>query len=143
MKNFRFIFVFLAFAGIASCSNDDDGNSNVPPDNDKILGTWKIQNQFFDGEEEPLTDCEKQTTVEFMANGTVKSTDYFADFDTEECVSEVSTQKWENRGNNVYRITEGEQVDDVTITFSNNNNTFTITAEDEDGTYSTSFIRVN
>src|SRR5690606_1596643 len=140
MKNLRFLFVFFVLAGMASCSNDDDGND--PITDDRIVGKWRLQQQFMDGEEWDLTECEKQTTVEFMANGNITSTDFFEDFDTEECVSEISAQKWENRGNNVYRITEGNISYDVTIMVSNNNNTLTISAEDDDGSYSMRFVRV-
>lgn len=142
MKNFKFIFVFLVFAGFVSCSSDDDGNQEVPPANDRIIGKWQIQQQLIDGEEFPISDCMRQSTVEFMANGNVTTTDFYEDVDTEGCVSEVSTEQWEYRGNNIYRISEGGQSYDVTIIFSNNNNTFTVSAEDEDGSYSSTYIRV-
>lgn len=136
----KFIFVFLVFAGLASCSNDDD--SNETPGTDRIVGKWKIQQFLLDGEQIPLTDCEKQSTIEFMTNGTARTIDFFDDPDTNQCVSETYTEQWVNRGNNVYRFTEGGFSYDVTIIFSNNNNSFTITAEDEFETYTATYIRV-
>lgn len=140
MKNLKIVLVVFIMAGMVSCSNDDEGNDPVTAD--PIVGKWKLQQQFMDSEEIELTDCEKQTTVEFMSNGNITSTDFYEDFETEECVSEITAQKWENRGNNVYRITEGNISQDVNMTLSNNNNTLTISAEDEEGSYSMRFIRV-
>lgn len=140
MKNLKILLVFFVLAGIASCSNDDDVNE--PMTADPIVGKWKLQQQFMDGEEFELNECEKQTTVEFMSNGNITSTDFYEDFETEECISEISAQKWENRGNNLYRITEGNISQDVTITLSNNNNTLTMSAEDDDGSYSLGFVRM-
>lgn len=140
MKNLKFIFVFLVFAGLTSCSSDDDANG--PAEIDRIVGKWRIQGLVLDGDPVPLSDCEKQTTVEFKANGDLINTEFYEDFDTEECVSDVYTEKWQNRGNNVYRITDGDTFEDATITFSNNNNTFTVTEENEDGSYSTTFVRI-
>ena len=140
MKNLKILLVFFVLAGIASCSNDDDGNEPITAD--PIVGKWKLQQQFMDGEEFELTECEKRTTVEFISNGNINSTDFSEDFETEECVSEISAQKWENRGNNVYRITEGNISYDVTIMVSNNSNTLTISSEDDDGSYSMRFVRV-
>lgn len=143
MKDFKFILIFLAFAGIASCSSDDDGSSNEPPANDPIVGTWKIQQQLIDGEEEPLSDCEKQSTVEFKTNETVTSTDYYDDPDTGECITDVYTEDWENRGNGIYRITdEDDESTDISIVFSGNNNTFTISEEYDEVTYSVTYVRV-
>lgn len=142
MKIVKFILVFLVFAGVASCSNDDDGNSNETPANDPIIGTWKIQQLVMNGEQIPIGECEAQTRVEFRANGTVRTTDVYEDFDTEECVTEVYTEQWQKLSNNVYRITDEVSSNDVTINFSNNNNTFTISAEDEDGSYSATYVRV-
>lgn len=140
MENLKLIFVFLAFAGLASCSSDDD--TNGPAQVDRIVGEWKIQSLSMDGEELELSDCELQTRIRFSANGDITVTDRYEDFDSEECLSEVYTEKWEYRGNNVYRITGEEGPDDITIIFSNNNNTFSFSREDEDGSYSATYVRV-
>ena len=140
MKNLRFIFVFFVFAGLASCSNDDDGNGTA--DGNRIVGVWKIQSHSIDGVELELSDCELQSRISFLANGNISVTDRYEDFETEECVSDIYTQKWEYRGNNIYRITEEDVSQDVTIIFSNNNNTFKVSMEDEDGSYSATYVRV-
>src|SRR5690606_5173627 len=94
------------------------------------------------GEVLELSECELQSRLSFSANGSITVTDHYEDFDTEECVSEVYTQNWVYRGNNVYRITENGESHDVTIIFSNNNNTFTISFQDEDGAYTAVYVRV-
>lgn len=142
MKNLKFIFVFLIFAGLASCSSDDEGNSDGPDETDRIIGEWQIQQILVDGEEFPLTDCELQSTLEFMANGNVTTTDFYVDSDTEECDSEAYTEQWENRGNNIYRISGDGLTYDVTIIFSNNNNTFMVTEEDGEGSSSVTYDRI-
>jgi hypothetical protein len=140
MKNLKIILVFLVFAGVASCSSDDD--SNGPAEADRIVGEWEIQSLSMDGEDLELSDCELQTRIRFSANGDITVTDYYEDFDSEECVSEIYNQKWEYRGNNVYRITSEEGSNDLLIVFSNNNNTFSFSREDEDGSYSATYTRV-
>lgn len=139
MKDLRFILMFLVFAGLASCSSDDDGNG--PAETDRIVGKWKIQQLLVDGEVVPIPDCEGQSTVEFMANGNVRSTDFYEDLDTQACVSEVHNEQWENRGNNVYRFMDGTDSYNLNIIFSNNNNTMTVTDPD-DASYSVTYIRI-
>ncbi len=139
MKNVKLLFVFLVFTGLVSCNNDDDGIELS--DGDRIVGVWNIQSIILDGEEWELSDCELQSRMSFTANGNITVTSRYDDVDTEECVSEVNTLNWEYRGNNVYRITDEDGSEDITFLFSNNDNTFTITEEDEDG-YSETLIYV-
>lgn len=139
MKNLKIIFVFLVFAGVASCSGDDDVNSERI---DPIIGKWKMQSTTLDGIEIEIPECQARSTMEFFANGNVTSTNFYEDYETEECISESATEKWENRGNNVYRMTEGSQFTEIRVIFSNNNNVFTISEESENGSFSMTFARV-
>lgn len=142
MKTIKLFFAFLLFAGVASCSSDDDGNTNEPADQDRIVGEWRIQSLSIDGEQTELSECDLQSRIVFSANGNITVTSFYEDVDSEQCVSEVYTETWEYRGNNVYRITDEDGPTDVTITFSNNNNTFTITEENEEGSYTATYVRV-
>ncbi len=139
MKTIRLIFALFLLVGFASCS-DDDGNGSTEAN--RVVGEWKIQSLTIDGVSIPISDCEAQSRIKFTENGNFTSTDFFEDFDTEECTSEVFNEKWEYRGNNVYRFTDDSESYDVTIMFSNNNNSFTVTEEDEDGTYTVTYVRV-
>lgn len=142
MKAFKIFLSLFLFIGIASCSSDDDGNSNGPVANDPIIGQWKMQSFILDGEPQEITECEARSILEFFANGNVTSTDFYEDFDTGECISEISTQKWQNMGNNVYRIKEGNQFTDMTVDFSADNNAFTISEENEYVSVSMTYTRV-
>lgn len=140
MKSIKILFAFLLFAGVASCGSDDDANG--PAEDDRIVGEWKLQSLTVDGEEWELTDCDLQSRLQFSSNGDILNTNFFEDLDSDECVSEVTNEEWEYLGNNVYRITDEEGTTDVTLVFSNNDNAFTITEENEDGTYIATYVRV-
>ena len=142
MKTLKLLLALFLFVGFASCSDDDDEGSGSAEGN-RIVGEWKMQSMTLDGENVPISDCEAQSRVVFTANGNVTSTDFFEDMDIEECTSEVTNEKWEYRGNNVYRFIDGTDSFDVELIFSNNNNRFTITEEDEDfGTLAIVWVRV-
>ena len=138
MKTIKLLFVFCLFAGVASCSDDEINNGSA--DGNRVVGEWKLNQSLLNGEEVEIGECENQSRIEFFANGTVTTTQYY--FDEEGCVSDVYTEDWEYLGNNVYRFTDEEGSYNATLIFSNNNNSFTITEEDEEGTYSSTFVRV-
>lgn len=142
MKTLKLLLALFLLVGFGACSDDDDeGNGSVEAN--RIVGEWKMQSMTIDGEAVPITDCEAQSRVVFTANGNVTSTDFFEDLDTEECTSEVTNEKWQYRGNNVYRFIDGTDTYDFEIMFSNNNNRFSITEEDEDfGTITVVWVRV-
>lgn len=142
MKTLKVFFALLLLVGFNSCSDDDNGGIDSAEAN-RIVGEWKMQSMTMDGEAVPVSDCEAQSRVVFTANGNLTSTDFFEDFETEECTSEVTNEKWQYRGNNVYRFIDGTDTYDVVVMFSNNNNRFSITEEDEDfGTYTVVWVRV-
>ncbi len=139
MKAIKLLLTLFVLIGLASCSDDDEPSS---PDTDRIVGEWRIQSLTYDGEEVEFSSCQLQSSIKFFANGNVTTTDFYEDID-DECISDIYSEKWTNRGNNVYRITDEDGITyDVTILFSNNNNVFTITEEDEDGTYVISYRRI-
>lgn len=65
------LFVSILFVAISfnSCDNDDDNEIIVV---DKIINEWQLDQLFLDGEEENLTTCEKQSTIEFSSSGTYR-----------------------------------------------------------------------
>lgn len=142
MKTFKLLFAFFLLLGFASCSDDDEGGDDSLEAN-RIVGEWRMQSMTIDGETVPISDCEAQSRVVFTANGNVTSTDVFEDIDSEECITEVSNEKWQYRGNNVYRFIDGTDTYEVEVLFSNNNDRFSITEEDEDfGTFTVVWVRV-
>lgn len=141
MKVLKLLLSLTLFLGLVSCSSGDD-DSNAPVKDVRIVGKWQIESYAIDGEYFGISDCEAQTTVEFFANGNVTTIEFFETLEEDECFSEVYTEKWEYRGNNVYRIMDGKEYVDVSITFSNYNNSFTISEEDDEGIYSVTYVRI-
>lgn len=140
MKTIKLLLTLFLIVGLGSCSGDDDGGNGTVEAN-RLVGEWKIQSLTIDGVSVPITDCEAQSRVIFTANGNLTSTDFFED-ENEECVSEVTNETWEYRGSNIYRFNDGSVSYEVSIIFSNNNNQFTVTEEDESGTYTITYTRV-
>lgn len=141
MKALKLILGLFLLIGLVSCSDDDDGGSNGA--NDRIVGEWRIDKVIMNGVEIELGECGGQSGIVFLANGNAIATDFYEDFDTGDCISDVYNEKWQYSGNNVYKFTDEDgEVYDVTITFSNNNNTFTITEEDDVDSYSIRYVRV-
>lgn len=143
MKTIKLYLALFLIIGITSCGSDDDDSGSNSPEADRIVGEWIMERSTFNGEVYTPDECEAQSTLEFFANGTVTYVEFWEDWETEECISESDSEEWEYRGNNVYRFTgDDDEPYDVLINFSNNNNTFTVTEEDEDGTYTAVYNRV-
>lgn len=124
MKKVMSLCLMLAVMPFVSCSGDDNSGQ------DPIIGKWSLiaSEETEDGVviSEPLTDCEKKSTLEFRADGTLTSTFFDTDF-TEECISEgVYTLLWKNDGDSVYTTTDHEG-DSFRIEVTFSGNTFTTT----------------
>jgi hypothetical protein len=118
MKKLILVLSLIAIA-FTSCSKDDDNESSQ----DLLIGTWTYSSAFEDGVEIPLTDCEKQETEVFNANGTFTVTTY-DDFDGP-CVEDGTISgTWVNSGNGNYTITVFGFPFEVKITFEGNTHSF-------------------
>lgn len=97
---------------------------------DKIIGKWRQDQEFFDNEEMPLSDCDKMGTLEFFEDGFYEETD-FSD-DTNGCVEiPLKTGLWKNIGDPFYEMTNIDIDEDLKITFENNKMTIELTVEEE------------
>ena len=115
----KLLLLVLCSAILSSCSNNND-------DTDVILGTWSL----FSISGEEVSDCEKMSTLTFNSDGTATGTVYMIvnGICTQQGVSEITT--WVNNGNMTYVIGPGTNNSlEWNISFSNNNNTLTITNE--------------
>lgn len=81
MKNFKtLLLALITLVTLASCSNDDSGivRLPVPPGTvippvvvdppvvlDSIIGEWRIDVMYFDGDDVKLNDCERKAVVIF------------------------------------------------------------------------------
>lgn len=129
------LFVSILFVAISfnSCNDDDDEVVVV----DKIINEWQLDQIFLDGEEENLTACEKQSTIEFFPSGTYTAREFEEEDDV--CIPlDPINGTWVNLGNSTYELGDmeiipGVQIDLlVKITFTNNTMTILYTFINED-----------
>ncbi len=103
---------------ITSCGSDDDAGSNSQ---DLIIGKWQLEQIFTNDVSDDISDCEKESIIEYKADGTYVGTDKFESGGTgaPTCVEDNYTGTWENKGNNKYDdLSAGEnEAVEFTITF--------------------------
>ena len=124
MKKILIILLFIPL--IYACSSDDDDDTNS---NDPIVGTWEIfyseslytSNQWDGGFDTQIGDY----TWIFKSDGSYDIID--------SGFLEQNMGTWTNMGNNIYKITDGEDENFDTINFLCSNN---ILIYDYNGTYS-------
>lgn len=117
----------LVSAGCGSNSSDPEPSSN---DDDKIVGTWKLTSLVvtINGKTMDVTTfdpCFLTTTLIFEADGNF-STTYATNTGNNECSEPAhNTGSWQFEGGTTYTIEGGRFGSGTrTLTFSNNNNTF-------------------
>lgn len=94
-----------------------DNDSFVP---DNIIGKWQLNQEFYNGEEEVLSECAKKMTIQFFEDGIYEEKDYSDE--TLECIAkEIKKGTWKNLGNNLYEISDID-FPEVKVTFEDNNN---------------------
>jgi len=139
---------------IAEYSETDEGitylikiifinSADIVPDN--IIGKWQLDQQFFDGTEEVLTECEKKMTIQFFDDGIYEEKDYH--YEALECIALVMKKgNWKNLGNNIYEITDID-IPEVKVTFESANNKMSIEFSETENeithTVKLIFIKVN
>lgn len=112
MKKLLFFLSLLIVAiSLNTCDCDDDNP-------DKIIGKWQLSEQINDGIDILLSDCEKQTTVEFFENGTYIAIE-FEDSETVCIEQEPEQGLWTYLGNSIYKLSDFD-INGIKITFKNN-----------------------
>ncbi len=92
------VITILFFASIMlACSSDDDNNTST---DGNIVGTWKLEAQFLNGEDRNINDCQKNENVKFESNGTVSYT-YYTYFSTNCNIDVIETGTWVKNGNDL------------------------------------------
>jgi hypothetical protein len=138
MKKMKLTFVFLiAIMIFSSCSNDDNSDDNSP----SIIGKWKLTAENFGGQSQDLSDCEKEQTIEFFADGTAEN--YYVDSDPCD-FSTISVDYTKNNNQLIFSI-DGEGINGRTYVLTStievlNDTTlrYKFISDNEDGTYPTS-----
>ena len=117
MKRFwLFLALIVSSSCLLTCSSDDD----EPVVKDKILGKWKLSMEYLNGIEIPLSECERQMTIEFFESGTYSEKDFEYDEENDICTGlPLKTGTWENLGNSNYYLSD-LGVESLKITFAGN-----------------------
>ncbi|MHA7055598.1 lipocalin-like domain-containing protein [Aquimarina sp. M1] len=119
------LLLTVSFSILAiSCSNDDDGNQ------DPIIGSWKLSQEFENGELITSDPCDLEGVVIFSEDGSLRSEFYEenGDGNCELAPDGVDTGTWINSGDNVYSFTVDGDTSEEEINFSGN--TFSIEYSD-------------
>ena len=138
MKKLKLTYVFLITIMIfSSCSNDDNSDDNSP----SIIGKWKLTAENFGGQSQDLSNCEKEQTIEFFADGTAEN--YYVDSDPCD-FSTISVDYTKNNNQLIFSI-DGEGINGRTYVLTStievlNDTTlrYKFISDNEDGTYPTS-----
>ncbi|WP_335966832.1 lipocalin family protein [Galbibacter sp. PAP.153] len=112
---------------VYSMTPDESGDDEGVQQEDPVIGKWQYTEaiEYMNGEQQSseLSECEKQSIIEFRVDGTLISE--FFDEDGTDCVSQgVDNLQWENKGEGVYE-TRYENGDKYTAKITFNKNTFT------------------
>lgn len=108
MKYLKYLpLFFIATILLTSCQKDDVQETG------SLIGLWKLERAFDEGEEITLTDCELKSTLEFKANNTGILNEH--DFEDNICSNEIVTLVWEKAESNTIRITVFDEDDPTTI----------------------------
>ena len=138
MKKLKLTYVFLiAIMIFSSCSNDDNSDDNSP----SIIGKWKLTAENFGGQSQDLSNCEKEQTIEFFADGTAEN--YYVDSDP--CDFSTITIDYTKNNNQLIFSIDGEGINGRTYVLTStievlNDTTlrYKFISDNEDGTYPTS-----
>ena len=135
MKKLKLTYVFLITIMIfSSCSNDDNSDDNSP----SIIGKWKLTAENFGGQSQDLSNCEKEQTIEFFADGTAEN--YYVDSDP--CDFSTITFDYTKNNNQLIFSIDGEGINGRTYVLTStievlNDTTlqYKFISDNEDGTY--------
>lgn len=130
----KLFLLFLSLSVLTACSSDDDNTEEDP-----ILGTWFIvEVNNVPGSEFTLSECNKNSTMTFNANGIATSV-FHANVEGECIAGEPTDSTWDNQSG-VYTITipipelEEAGFDTLTGTIAFTSNTFIFTPVISPGT---------
>ncbi len=120
----KLLILSIAFFSLLSCSSNEE---NLDP----FIGTW----HFFSIDNKEVNDCLKKNTFIILENGNATYLDHDSK-DNGDCIPyEIKKSTWKNKGGGNYAlIGEGETEESIQkVTFSNNNNTWSITEKADSG----------
>jgi len=104
-----------------SCSSDDD---NTPVQEDAFIGIWTQSKLLFEGNEQTINDCDRESAFTINLDGTFTESSYFTNSNGICELDFSDTGTWENLSNNTYKLKynpdEDGDVYEENITISDN-----------------------
>ena len=89
-----------------SCSSDDDAPK------DTIIGKWQLEQRFTDNVEITLSDCIKESTMEFKVDNIFIDIEKFVK-QNEPCSFSTSPGTWEYNGDNALKFSYDDDETDI------------------------------
>ena len=111
---------------------------------DKIIGKWSQAQEFLDGEEIALSECEKKGTIEFFEDGIFQELDFYDDKANTGCIAiPLKTGLWKNVGNSMYKLTNINIENEIKITFESDKMIIELSIEEEGIIHQLKLIFIN
>ena len=110
---------------------------------DPIIGNWKLVQEFDNGEEVVLSDCDLMGTFEFLEDGFFFEKEYEDNETSTACIeTPVKTRLWINIGNSTYKLYKiaDDSYEEAKITFGTNTMTVEVSFEEEGVTYNAKLV---
>lgn len=117
----KILILTITLFTLLSCSSNDDIIL------DQVIGKWKVKSVTVNNVS-ILNACSSQSTIEFKSDNTVTTVAFNDDNSNSNCTSSSKTGNWKFKNGTTYATsidTNDGSFREITITFSNNNNTFT------------------
>lgn len=127
------LLAFLALGlAFTSCNKDDDAPV-AEQQATKLQGTWQLQSQLYDGEQETLNDCELESTIAFKSDNTMEN-DYRY-MSNDQCMSDITSGTWEVISEGKIKVSESGNGFSISVNgnFTISNDILTLIYTDEDG----------
>lgn len=126
MKKSLLILLALSFLIFTSCSGNDD--SAPPFETTSLYGTWNLDYIFQNGDLIENIECSMKIMYVFTNTKTYTKTTFAGEGSTNCAVAVTVNGKWENLGENQFKLTpNGSNTDqNLTITFLDNFKKFSV-----------------
>ncbi|HBK82739.1 MAG TPA: hypothetical protein DDZ41_03945, partial [Flavobacterium sp.] len=101
MKTKRLVVLVISLLILGSCSSNDD--NSVTENQPTLVHKWSLNGWKFNNVVQTLTNCKKQSYIQFNSNNTFERKDYA--FVSNNCVLEGSDNGTYNYNSSTHKIT--------------------------------------
>ena len=99
----KIILLFAISLTFLNCSSSDENVSD-----NSLIGTWKIAEEYSNGEKTQLRECQENDFTEIFSNNTFKAT-FYEKVDNECITNDDSSGTWKHIGGKEYNIIVGDK----------------------------------